>query len=172
MRMRTDAPLDPWRIIVYNKGSWILHMLRRRMGDTNFLAMLGAIRKRYAYQPFNTDQFRVIAAEFSPKGIPDSTLDNFFDNWVYSTGVPTLEFSSSVKGKAPQVQVSVSVRQTGVTDEFSIDVPVEIRVPGQAQPIVKWVRTGPDPATFTLKLKAAPTKVELAPGAGVLAFRK
>lgn len=172
MRMRTDAPLDPWRIIVYNKGSWILHMLRRRMGDTNFLAMLGAIRKRYAYQPFNTDQFRVIAAEFSPKGIPDSTLDNFFDNWVYSTGVPTLEFGSSVKGKAPQVQVSVSVRQTGVTDEFSIDVPVEIRVPGQAQPIVKWVRTGPDPATFTLKLKAAPTKVELAPGAGVLAFRK
>ncbi len=172
MRMRTDAYLDPWRVIVYNKGSWILHMLRRRMGDTNFLAMLGAIRKRYAYQPFNTEQMRLIAAEFSPKGLPDPALENFFDNWVYSTGVPTLELTTSVKGRAPRVQLAVTVKQSGVDDEFGIDLPIEIRVPGQAQPIVKWIRTGSEPATFTMALKAPPAKVELAPGDGVLALRK
>lgn len=172
MRMRTDDYLDPWRVIVYNKGSWILHMLRRRMGDDNFLAMLGAIRKRYAYQPFSTEQMRAIAAEFSPKGLPDPTLENFFDNWVYSTGVPVLEVATNVKGKAPRVQLTVTVRQTGVNNEFGIDLPVEIRLPGQVQPIVKWIRTSSEPATITMTLKAPPLKVELAPGDGVLALRK
>jgi hypothetical protein len=172
LRLHTDIGPDPWRAITYDKGSWILHMLRRRMGDVQFLAMLGEIRKRYAYRGLTTEGFREIAAEFSPKGLPDPDLENFFDNWVYSTGIPTLEFSSKVTGKAPAVQLAVTVRQTGVNEDFSIDLPVEIRIPGQAKPLVKWVRTGTEPAAFTLKLKTAPAKVELAPGSGVLAVRK
>ena len=31
--------------ITYGKGSWIMHMLRRRMGDERFLAMLADLRK-------------------------------------------------------------------------------------------------------------------------------
>lgn len=172
MRLHTLSGLDPWRIITYGKGSWIMHMLRRRMGDTAFLAMLGELRKRYAYAALTTEQFRAIAAEFSPKGLPDDDLENFFDNWVYGTGIPTLEVTSKTKGKAPNVNLEVTVRQTSTTDEFSIDVPVEIRLPGQVKPLVQWIRTGPEPASFQLKLRAAPLKVELAPGAGVLALRK
>lgn len=172
MRMRTDGYLDPWRVIVYNKGSWIFHMLRRRMGDRQFLAMLGAIRQRYAYKGFTTEELREIAAEFSPKGLPDPTLENFFDNWVYSTGVPTLELTTTVKGRAPQTQLTVTVRQEGVNSEFGVDVPVEIRPAGNTAPIVKWIRTSSEPVTFTVRLKAPPAKVELAPGDGVLAYRK
>jgi len=172
LRLQKRQGIDPWRVIIYNKGSWIMHMLRRRMGDPAFLAMLGEVRKRYAYKTLTTEQFRELAAEFSPKGLPDPDLENFFDNWVYSTGIPTLEFSSKVRGKAPAVEVAVSVRQTGVGDEFSVDVPVEIRIPGQTKPLVRWVRTGSEPANMLVKLKAAPTKVDLAPGNGVLAVRK
>ncbi|MBL0157052.1 MAG: hypothetical protein IPP47_08120 [Bryobacterales bacterium] len=172
MRLHTLTGIDPWRLITYGKGSWIMHMLRRRMGDNAFLSMLGEIRKRYAYAPISTEQFREIAAEFSPKGLPDDDLVNFFDNWVYGTGVPTLELSSRIKGKSPNVDLEVTVRQSNAADEFSIDVPVEIRVPGQAKPIVQWLRTGPEPASVHVKLRVPPTKVELAPGAGVLAQRK
>jgi aminopeptidase N len=147
-------------------------MLRRRMGDEQFLAMLGALRKRYMYRAITTEQFREIAAEFSPKGLPDASLENFFDNWVYSTGMPTVEFTSVVRGKAPNVQLSMTVKQAGVSDEFSYDLPVEIRLPGQAKPLVKWIRTGPEPAVVTVALKVAPTKVELAPGSGLLTARK
>ncbi len=172
MRLHTLSGLDPWRLITYGKGSWIMHMLRRKMGDTAFLAMLGEMRKRYAYAAITTEQFRELAAEFSPKGLPDPDLVNFFDNWVYGTGMPTLELSSKTKGKAPNLDLEVTVRQTNAADEFSIDVPVEIRLPGQAKPIVQWIRTGPEPASFHLKVRSAPVKVELAPGAGVLAQRK
>ncbi|MBI5085091.1 MAG: hypothetical protein HZB13_10905 [Acidobacteria bacterium] len=172
MRLHVDTGPDPWRAITYDKGSWILHMLRRRMGDARFLGMLGELRKRYAYRGLTTEGFRELAAEFSPAGVPDSDLQNFFDNWVYSTGIPTIEVSSKVTGKAPAVQLAVTVKQTGVDDDFGVDLPVEIRFPGAVKPLVKWIRTAPEPVTFTLKLKAPPAKVELAPGAGVLAVRK
>lgn len=172
MRLHTMSGVDPWRLITYGKGSWIMHMLRCRMGDKAFLAMLGEICKRYAYTAMTTENFRALAVEFSPKGLPDDDLVNFFDNWVYGTGVPTLEFSSRTKGKAPNVDLEVTVRQTNANDELSIDLPVEIRLPGQAKPLVRWIRTGSEPASLHVKLRALPVKVELAPGAGVLAIRK
>ncbi len=172
IRLQSLSPPDPWRPIIYDKGAWVIHMLRRRLGDAPFMQMLAAITSRYSYKPLSTEQFREIAAEFSPKGLPDPHLENFFDNWVYGTGIPQLNISTSTRGKAPALDLKVTVSQTGVPDDFSIDVPVEIRFPGQAKPITKWVRTGPDPAILSVRLRSAPSKVELAPGAAVLAIRK
>lgn len=169
VRLHAKSGPDPWRAIVYDKGSWIFHMLRRRMGDEAFMRMLGELRKRYEYKTLSTEGLRSLAAEFSPKDIPDADLENFFENWVYSTGIPTLSITSSVKGKAPAQQLQVTVRQSDVPEDFSIDVPVDVRIPGEPQPRVKWVRTSSEPVTFTLPLKRGPAKVELAPGGGVLA---
>lgn len=168
-RLRAEVGVDPWRVIIYSKGSWILHMLRRRMGDTQFLAMLGELRKRFAYRSLTTEEFRKAAAQFLVKGDPDPTLEGFFDTWVYSTGIPTLEVSTRVRGKAPALELQVTVKQSGVGGDFGLDLPVEIRLPRQAAPLVKWIRTGPEAAVLSVKLKVAPLKVEVAPGAGVLA---
>lgn len=172
IRLRSESGLDPWRIITYDKGSWIIHMLRRRMGDEAFLAMLGELRKRYERGVVSTDQFRLLAAEFSPKDAPDAKLEGFFDTWVYSTGIPTLELKTAVSGKAPKVQLTVTVNQTGVDDNFSIDLPVEIWPAGVKTPVVKWIRTSPEGASIKVTLPRHPQKVELAPGNGVLAVRK
>lgn len=149
-----------------------MHMLRRRMGDAAFMKMLSTLVSRYSYKQVTTDEFRELAAEFSPKGLPDPHLENFFDHWVYGTGLPQLNLSTTVRGKAPAIDLKVTVSQTGVGESFGVDVPIEIRFPGPAKPIVKWIRTGPDPVVLTMKLRAAPSKVELGPGAGVLAVRK
>ena len=53
-------------------GSWILHMLRRRMGDEAFLKALIEARRRFEWKPMNTDEFRLLCAEFLPKGTPDA----------------------------------------------------------------------------------------------------
>lgn len=172
LRLRGTTAPDPWRTITYDKGSWILHMLRRRMGDQAFLAFLGDLRKRYEYRTVTTEQFRALAAEHSPKGLPDAGLADFFDSWVYGTGIPTLQVTSAIKGKAPKRTLTVTVRQSGVGEDFSVDVPVEVRFAGVKEPTVKWVRTSGEPATFTVPLRGAVQKVELAPGFGVLAVRK
>jgi hypothetical protein len=171
-RLQSSVHPDPWRAIIYEKGGWIMHMLRRRMGDPAFMKMLSALVARYSYKQVTTDEFRELAAEFSPKGLPDPHLENFFDNWVYGTGIPQLQLATSVRGKAPAIDLKVTLTQSGVGESFGVDVPIEIRFPGGVKPIVKWVRTGPDPVILTMRLRSAPAKVELAPGGGVLAIRK
>ncbi len=171
-RLRAVEGTDPWRVITYDKGSWILHMLRRRMGDATFLRMLGELRKRYAYHTITTEQFRELAAEFMPTGAPDRKLEGFFDTWVYSTGVPTLELTTRVRGKAPAVELQLTLRQTGVPENYGIDVPVVITLPGQNKTRTEWIQTSSEPVRLDLKLAAAPAKVELAPGLGVLAIVK
>jgi hypothetical protein len=171
-RLRENGQLEPWRAIIYGKGTWIIHMLRRRMGDEGFLRMLATLRKRYEYRTLSTEEFRALAAMFLPLGDPDPSLETFFDTWVYGTGVPTLEMVTSVKGKAPAVTLTVTVRQSGVAEDFVAEVPVEIRPAGGAKPIVRWVHTSSEPAVVTFKLKAPPQHVELAPRLAVLAKGK
>jgi hypothetical protein len=155
---RLNSTPGAWRTIVYDKGSWILHMLRRRMGDAQFLKFLRALRDQYEYKGITTEEFQQLAAKFQPKGIPDADLESFFDQWVYSTGIPALSLTHSYKN----LRVTGTIRQAGVGDDFSIDVPVEIRLPGNRM-ITHWVRTSSDPIPFSVAVAAAPLKVELGP---------
>jgi hypothetical protein len=161
-----QAPIA-WRIITYEKGSWIMHMLRHRMGDARFLGMLGQLRKRYQYKGVSTEEFRKLAAEFLPPRSPDPDLQAFFEQFVYSTGIPSLKLDYSVKGSAPQVRVTGTITQSGVDPDFSTYVPVEIQF-AKAKPIVHWVRTSSDPTPFTVTLKQAPSKVVLDPAGSIL----
>jgi len=168
-RLREGGQFDPWRAIIYGKGTWIMHMLRRRMGDEAFLKMLAALRKRFEYRTISTEEFRAHAALFLPPGDPDPKLESFFDTWVYDTGIPALEMSTSIKGKAPAVALTITVKQSGVSDDFVAEVPVEIHPAGGGKSIVRWVHTSSEPAVLTLALKAPPQHVELAPRLAVLA---
>jgi hypothetical protein len=170
-RLRENGEMDPWRAIIYGKGTWIIHMMRRRMGDDAFLRMLATLRKRYEYRTVTTEEFRTLAAMFLPPGDPDPKLENFFDTWVYGTGVPALEMTTSVKGKAPSVVLTVTVKQSDVPDDFVTEVPVEIRTAG-GKPLVKWAHTSSTPSVIVVKLPAPPQRVELAPRLAVLAKTK
>lgn len=153
---RLNSTPGAWRTIVYDKGSWIMHMLRRRIGDAQFLKFLRALRDQYEYKGITTEEFQQLAAKFSPKGIPDADLAGFFDQWVYSTGIPALSMTHTYKN----LRVSGTVRQSEVGDDFSIDVPVEIRLPGN-RTVTHWVRTSSDPVPFSVAVSTAPLKVEL-----------
>ena len=172
VRLKDDGRLTVWHAIIYGKGTWIVHMLRRRMGDDAFMRMLLELRKRYELRPLSTEEFRALAAEFLPPHDPDPALESFFDTWVYGTGIPLLELSTSVRGKAPAVALTVTVRQSDVPEDFVTEAPLEVRPAGGGKPIVRWVHTSSEPAIITVKLKARPQKVELAPGMALLTKSK
>lgn len=166
-RLSNAGQGEPWRSIIYDKGSWVIHMLRRRMGDAAFQSLLKDVCARFRYQQISTGQFRELAARHLPKGQPDSDLEAFFDTWVYSTGVPKLDLDCRTRGKAPTITLACTLRQSDVPDDFSVDVPVEIRIPG-AKPVTRWVRTSLEPAQFTVPARTPGAKAELAPGRAVL----
>ena len=57
-RLGSSRQPAAWRVITYGKGTWIMQMLRRRLGDERFLAMLAETIKRYDHSEISTDQFR------------------------------------------------------------------------------------------------------------------
>jgi hypothetical protein len=166
-RLENSQAPQAYNFVTYGKGSWIMHMLRRRMGDQRFLAMLADLRKEYEQKPLSTDAFRATAARFLPPQSPDPNLEDFFDQWVYGTGIPSLKLSYSVKGKAPALRLAGTVTQSDVDDDFSVPVPIEIQL-GHGKTLTRWVRTATGAVTFSVALGQAPVKVLLDPGFSVL----
>ncbi|MBI4876365.1 MAG: hypothetical protein HY822_17145 [Acidobacteria bacterium] len=166
-RLHSSLTPDAWRSIMYEKGSWILHMLRRRTGDAQFLKMLGEICRRYRHQPLGAEQFREIARQFLPPGSRDPQLEEFFDYWIYGTGVPAIKFEHSVRGKAPALRLNGTISLREVDEHFGAEVPIEIQF-RRGKPIVHWVHATTEPSSFTLNLKQPPTRVVLAPGDAIL----
>ena len=161
---RLESSQEPraWRTITYSKGSWIMQMLRGRLGDDRFLALLAEISKRYDHKDISTEQFRLLAAEFLPAKSDDPKLESFFEQWVYGTGIPTMKLSWTVKGAAPDLRLRGTVTQSGVDKDFTATVPVEITI-ARGRTITHWVRSADVPVTFTVALQAAPLKVSLDP---------
>ena len=157
-----DAP-SAADAVLYGKGTWIIHMLRRRMGDTAFVKMLAELRRRYEFKTLTTEEFRELCAEFLPKGSPDPKLVDFFDQWVYDTGMPTLKLTYSVNGR----RLTGTVTQSDAPKDFTVLVPVEIRV-GNRKPIVKQVRTSGGAVKFTVDVAGPGAKATLDPGMSVL----
>ena len=156
-RLSTSKTPEAWQVITYEKGSWILHMLRAEMGDAAFARLLGELPKRFARKALSTDDFRLIAAEFMPPKSRDPKLETFFENWVYQTGVPVLKLNASVKG----TRLNGTLTQTGVAKDFEVDVPVEVSRPG-AGPVVYWLRSSStEPVEFSLVVPAGSVKAQI-----------
>src|SRR5450759_3206787 len=161
---RLESSQEPraWRTITYSKGSWIMQMLRGRMGDQRFLALLAEVSKRYDHKDITTEEFRLLAAEYLPAKTDDPKLESFFEQWVYGTGIPAIKLTWTVKGAAPNLRLTVTVTQSGVDDDFTAAVPVEVAI-AKGRTMTQWVRSAEVPVTFTVALKAAPLKVTLDP---------
>jgi hypothetical protein len=156
VRLESSEIRDAWRAITYEKGAWIMHMLRRRLGDDRFLKMLAELRRRYEFRAVTTEEFRALAGGFLPPRSPSDTMNSFFDNWVYATGIPKLKLQSSVKG----FKVSGTVSQSGVDSDFSLEAPVEIQF-AKGAPQTVWVRTSSEPVPFSVTVKQPPVRVSL-----------
>jgi len=161
---------EAFRVITYEKGAWILHMLRQRMGRDRFVKVLAELRRKFEYGAVGTADLIELVKQSAPSTFPAESIEAFFDNWVYSTGIPTLQLRYSVRGKAPALRISGTVEQSGVDQNFSAEVPVQIQF-AKGAPQTLWVRTSNEPASFSATLKQAPLKLDIPSGA-VLAIRK
>jgi hypothetical protein len=166
-RLENSQEPRAWRNIVYGKGSWIIQMLRRRMGDERFFSMLRELMTRYGGKEISTEGFRELAAQFLPPKSDDPKLEAFFAQWVYGTGIPSLKLAWSIKGKAPSLRLVGTLTQSDVGEDFSALAPVEIQV-ARGRTITQWLRSATDPVTFTVALTQPPLKVALDPHYAVL----
>ncbi|MCX5904095.1 MAG: M1 family aminopeptidase [Proteobacteria bacterium] len=84
-----SQPWDEYNA-VYEKGGWVLHMLRNMLGDEPFFKALQDYGKSHAYGAVETDDLR--AAMESAYGV---SLAPFFDQWVYTPFRPVYQYEFS-----------------------------------------------------------------------------
>lgn len=108
----------------YQKGGWVLHMLRQEVGDTTFQKIIRAYYNQYKGSNAETRDFQTIAEEISGK-----ELKWFFDQWLYRTGVPKLAVQKIKEGNTQKIKIV----QVGSVYRL----PLTIRIAGDGGRIVK-----------------------------------
>lgn len=79
------GPRDMFDDRVYKRGALTLHVLRERIGDKSFFALLRDWTTRYRHSSVYTDDFTGLAA-----GYTDESLQPLWQAWLYSKELPTL----------------------------------------------------------------------------------
>ena len=96
-----------FNLLVYDKGAWILHMLRGVVGDSIFFDIFPAYRDEYYMGVATTEDFQRVCEEVS--GVD---LDWFFQQWVMRPGQPNYKvFWERRKIAANQWRMSVRIDQ-------------------------------------------------------------
>lgn len=109
--------------LVYDKGAWVLHMLRGIVGDSAFFAGVNAYyNSPYKYAAANSEQFEQIFED-----VYGQQLDWFFDNWLHGTYRPTYyKYTWSEPDPNGGYKTYVVVRQTQTTAPQTFTMPFDI----------------------------------------------
>jgi aminopeptidase N len=106
----------------YQKGAWVLHMLRKRLGDEVFFRGLRDYYKAHADANATTEDLRDALEKASGQNLHD-----FFTRWIYGTGHPVYQMSWSWKEVTEKkVSVTITLNQMPAGDPFLDPVPIEI----------------------------------------------
>ena len=153
---------DPqaFRSIVYDKAAYVLHMLRRLVGDAAFLEGLGTFQDGHRYGKASSDDLRKALEAASGKD-----LGPYFQSFVYETGLPRISYRSRVLGEAAGFRVDLAVQATGLPGPM----PLEVRIDHEGGELLRQLTVVPGEARFHLDTPARPRRVELNGDRGLLA---
>ena len=105
----------------YDKGSWVLHMLRHILGDTKFFAALNAYRTTWAYKSATTEDFRDACEAVSGRD-----LHPFFQQWIYGEYYPSYSAAWTSTPAGGGHDVTLTLKQTQSWQLFTMPVDVTV----------------------------------------------
>ncbi len=158
--------VDPpyiWNAIVYDKGAWILHMLRNILGEEAFFAFVLDYRATHEFGNVVTEDLIAVAENHFR-----ADLDWFFGPWLYHEGRPAYEYSSTVHGTGPYtVNLLVTQVQSEAYPTYTMPIDVSLNTAGGELTYVIWDSLRVQ--AFQFVTDDAPTNVHLDPDHWVLA---
>ena len=143
--------------ITYQKGAWVLYMLRNLVGDTNFQKGIRSYYTKFYNANATTDDFRIAMEKASGKD-----LKIFFNQWLYQPINPTIH--ASWQYDAPQKKVTIQMEQTQQGD-IIYNVPIEIGIYkiGSTTPTILKMNLSKKIQVQSFIVKDAPDRMELDP---------
>ena len=147
----------------YQKGAWILHMLRRRMGDEVFWDGIQLYYATYFNGTATTDDF--IDAMEQASGLD---LETFAEQWLYDGGNPRLEGWWEYDPTSQAVSVEINQVQP-VGGLFELPLDIGVLMDGELVPaLVQTVQVTDRFHRFVIPVEGRPADVVLDPNTWAL----
>ena len=163
VRLQTsDTPFD-YRLLVYEKGAYILHMLRMLLldletgDDERFREMMRGFVRDHAGGVASTQSFEAAVTEAF--GEP---MDWFFDQWVYGVDVPRYRPDldvSPLRDAAMPFVVHGTVRQEEVPPGFRMAVPIRLEFRDH-EPILQRIWVDREEVAVEIPVPAEPERID------------
>ena len=162
-----DFPLTAFRsrhsarseAIGYGKTLMLFHMLRRQLGDDDFIAGLRALYEHYRYR---IAAFAAVQETF--ERVSRQPLAGFFSQWVERTGAPQLRITQGrVSAHAGGHRLTATSEQTQPGEPYTLQFPVAVHLDGRDQAWQTDIRITQRRHTLKLDLPARPRQLDIDP---------
>ncbi|MBS1606256.1 MAG: M1 family peptidase, partial [Bacteroidetes bacterium] len=138
----------------YEKGSWVLHMLRRRIGDQLFWKGISAYYATYRNKNATSADFETIMSAVSGQD-----LHAFFHQWLDQPGHPVLRLQHSYD--RDKKELTLTFIQAG---DYLYTFPLEYTLDGASYTTTIKTRN----TTVHIPLAAEPARIRLDPHVNTL----
>jgi len=146
----------------YQKGAWVLHMLRSSLGDEPFFRGIRDYYNNHKNSTANTEDLRLALEKASGRN-----LKEFFGRWIYGAGHPRYELKWQWKQTGPRGGILIiKLNQTQPEEAFLMSVPIE--VVNSKGVVRKTIKPSGKLTTLQLPFNNRPTAVRLDPDNTVL----
>ncbi|MCX6320968.1 MAG: M1 family metallopeptidase [Bacteroidia bacterium] len=108
--------MDLLSVNSYQKGAWVLHMLRHDLGDEVFMKGLRLYYERFYNSNALTEDFKNVMEEVSGRN-----LGKFFQQWLYTAGQPELRIWHENGKKKGMIDVYIEQKQEHLF-EFNLEL--------------------------------------------------
>jgi len=141
----------------YNKGAWVLHMLRHLMGDDCFFKGIRSYYKKYKHKTVLTQDFQLVMEDEIKKD-----MDWFFEQWVYGPGIPKLQGGWQFLPQKRVLKIDLKqIPQNGKIFRFFLEI--GIRLANREKLKLHRVEIYKNQHVFLFPLKTKPVHVYLDP---------
>ncbi len=150
---------------VYDKGAWVLNMLRREVGDSVFFSILRTYYSAFKYGNASTKDFEKICNDVSHKD-----LGWFFNQWVFKgTGIIKLKYNWSVEAGSKSYILKINLNQTQKEyNEYKFALDIQINFEDKTD-LVKTFFIDSRQKVLEITVSKKPINIKLDPDSWLLA---
>lgn len=157
-------PMEQFSFRAYPKGGWVLHMLRTELGEDLFRQCVKTYLETHAYKTVVTQDLVEIFEELSGR-----SLSQFFDQWIFLSGYPTLKINYSWDELAKQVKLTITQDQLKNEKRALFNFPLPVRFKSGDKMHDETLTISQEREDFYIGLEGAPEIVRIDPDLTVLA---
>ena len=148
----------------YQKGAWVLHMLRNYIGEDNFRKGIRNYYKKYYNSTTTTNQFKT-----EMEVVSGMNLDTFFDQWLYKGGNMVLDGNWKFDEKKGRIEVNLNQVQN---DGYLFEMPVELGISYNDKNLekIQTVKLEKEKGRFYIASDSKPISIKIDPNTKLLAI--